>query len=110
MKKYFLAIFAVIIALGLSAFNKVSKRHHTGKNFDLYYWYKVDYSSNPAGQIPMGSTNFFGTGVTESVTDATDDDDCTTTGARHCLRGFITEQTFSSNSTNLGDAQTPRGE
>ena len=109
MKKYFLAIFAVIIAIGLSAFTNIRK-HHTGKNFDLYYWYKVDYSSNPAGQIPSGSTNFFGTGVTESVADATDDDDCITTGNRHCLRGFITEQTFSSVSTNLGDAQTPRGE
>lgn len=100
MKKYFSGIFAVIVAVSLSAFATPEKK--MDKPFTTYNWYAVDYSI-PGGVIPAGAQVVLSN---KTVAEATALDGCTDTPNLHCLRGFSgTPPTFP---TASYDASTPK--
>ena len=55
MKKYILSIFAVVLAVGMSAFTTVSNQTKTG---DDYYWFNLD------GTEDLGHDEFPNNGCT----------------------------------------------
>jgi len=88
MKKYVLGLFAVVVAISLSAFTNKSEKKTT--KLTDYYWYVVDYSSNPSGEVPAGATPVFG-GVKKTQAFAQANDGCEDIDQLHCLRGFISQ-------------------
>jgi hypothetical protein len=77
MKKYLLGIFAVILAIGFSAFT--TKKNKNADN--TYYFYTV-----VNGEIPSGASVMFGGPVTLAAADIADNCEGSNT---HCLRGFV---------------------
>jgi hypothetical protein len=83
MKKYLLSIFAVLLAVGFSAFTKAPASRKAAST--SYYWYAVDYSV-PGGRVISNSGFLFGGPQTQP--DAQANDGCDDVEEIHCLRGF----------------------
>lgn len=95
MKKYFLGIIAVVMAIGFSSFTGGN-----GKSTDdMYYFYAV----NSNGEIPAGSSVQFGSQVTLAFADA--NDGCSGSNT-DCLRGFISQPTLPTSAS--GNVQTKK--
>lgn len=103
MKKYLSGLFAVLIAISLSAFTNKSEKRTS--NLTDYYWYVVDYSV-PGGEVPAGATPVFG-GAKQTQAFAQANDGCDDIAQLHCLRGFISQPSLP---TTSFDASTPMPE
>lgn len=79
MKKYLLGLFAIILAIGFSAFS--SEHHSKKKNETPYYWYHV----NAAQTQTTGTTvNPDGKEIKDDMTS----EPCDDSGSDVCLAGF----------------------
>ncbi len=103
MKKFFVPILAVILAIGFSAFTSFQKSDSGANDLTNYNWYRVVYDQDhPDGFIPSNAQPEF-TGIDQSTANSMDD--CEDTGA-DCLRGFT--GTPSLPNETRGNSQTER--
>ncbi len=105
MKKYLLGFFAIILAVGLSAFTKAPDQKKTTDT--EYYWYVVDYSV-AGGQVAAGTPASF-SGVKKTKAHAISNDGCPDINDLHCLRGFINQLPSNVNVSTF-DESTPMPE
>jgi hypothetical protein len=97
MKKYLLGIFAIVIAVSLSAFTSNAKHSKASKSFSGFYWYMVDNTTNLA---KVSSPAFGGAQTTQSYADTHSPCDPGTT--RDCIRGYNAQLT--ADESGIGDA------
>jgi hypothetical protein len=76
MKKYLLGIFAIILAVGFSAFSGTPKHKTTN-----LFWYRYDLSTGVGTQIGSGAIDI------DSYS-GSDKPDCTRQATMDCARGY----------------------
>lgn len=81
MKKYVVGIFAVVLAIGFSAFTSVPKKAATLET--PYFWYHVDANQTDGPVINGGGK------ITKSQALAMEYTDCPDQGADFCLYGSL---------------------
>jgi hypothetical protein len=96
MKKYLLGIFAVVIAVSLSAFNNMTPK----PKFTDPYWFKISGQHLPGASVPSSDAMF----IQQSASSPTSLD-CTG-GNYDCIAGFNQSQVNTSNNT-LNGSQVP---
>lgn len=97
MKKNLLAIFAVIIAVGLSAFNNIQPK----ARFTDLYWFKISGQHLPGASVPSSDAMF----IRQSATAPTDPVNCTG-GDYDCIAGF-TQSQVNTSTDQLNGSQVP---
>lgn len=103
MKKYLLSVFAVILAVGFSAFTKAPA---IKKSSTDYYWYEVDHSV-PGGRVLSNNGYLYGGAIPQA--EAQENEPCDQGNAIDCLWGF--EEPLPPNQTILdSDMFTRRSE
>ena len=98
MKKHLLGVFAVILAVGASAFTTTST---VSSNTTGYFWYQPDAS----GIVYPNTELFSNMAADKSTADA--NDGCEGTGAE-CIRGF--ESRIQEQTSNLGQEHTEKND
>jgi hypothetical protein len=88
MKKYLLGIFAIVIAVSLSAFTSSAKHSASSKTLDGFYWYMVDDAS---GLAKVSSPAFGGAQATQTFADT--HSPCDAGSTRDCIRGYSSQLT-----------------
>jgi uncharacterized protein YxeA len=81
MKKQLLGIFAIIIAIGASAFTTNHNTNH--KKTAALYWYDVTYDTMHPGGYIQNADDFYVQSEKSQVASP-----CPTGTAKDCLRGF----------------------
>lgn len=101
MKKYLLGFFAMIMALGLSAFQHSSVKPVASE--EALYWYPVNQSTNAIDHTalinPSGK-------LTKSELRDNGDIPCPETPGVDCIRGFRTQQTSDVTTQGIDFTQT----
>lgn len=97
MKKYLLGIFAVVIAVSLSAFNNVTPK----AKFTDPYWFKISGQHLPGASVPQADAMF----LRQSASAPTDPVNCPG-GSYDCIAGFNQSQVNTSTNT-LNGTQVP---
>ncbi len=104
MKKSFVAIMAVLLAVAASAFTltKTTVKNNHKHSPDLY-WYEVTYDSmHPSGYIPNSSA-FYVQSQKDQVTSP-----CDAGTVKDCLRGFTSALTaYPNNSSGTDQIKKP---
>lgn len=93
MKKYLLGLFAVILAIGFSAFTNV--HHSKNKTETPYYWYEVN---NVLSETDGATVNPDGKEIKDDMLSAPCDD----SGSPVCLAGFSSEVPSGTSISGLG--------
>jgi hypothetical protein len=99
MKRRFMSVAAVALAVAASAFTTV--KPGTTANTASLFWYQVDYSNNPNGVINSSDALYDHAEKTDV------DSPCDQGTVRDCLRGF-TSEISSFPTTNMGTDQIKR--
>ena len=86
MKKYFLGIAAIVLAVAFSAFTKDNGMKATNAVEDELYWYRIDASGNIGTALNSGALAT----KSEVFTEA----DCPDVSGDDCARGYNATQTF----------------
>lgn len=84
MKKYLLGIFAVVLAIGFSAF---TPKKESKKNFTDYYWFKVASGQGSDATLNNSQlTDYLGFGSPAPAAG------CENDGSKNCVVGFNADQ------------------
>ncbi len=99
MKRKYLGLSAIIIAMAASAFTVPSTKAST--KFASYKWFSISGSLDPSDAVPRSSSTYLGEGTT-----APNPGNCNST-AHQCVSGFNSSQVNSSNQL-INDMQVPQ--
>jgi hypothetical protein len=107
MKKYFLGIVAIVLAVGFSAF-KSPKKAHTDKKFESVYWFKVDKNPViPTDPIDDDDATFLGT--TESTSEKPSNAPSCSQSNYQCLVYFTNTNKLDAGLASINGSQDPDG-
>jgi hypothetical protein len=86
MKKYFLGTFAIVFAIGMSAFS-THKQTPQKKTFTNYIWFNVDPGSGSLSSLTDADVSF-----NSSLSSAPSSDPGCDGGTKNCVVGFNEDQ------------------
>lgn len=105
MKKYLLGIFAIILAVGFSAFT-TAKKTPISKKQTTAYWFSVDkHAKFPADPISDADASFLGS--TADVSILPDNDPNCSESTYDCLVYFTNTSKLSSSLNSISGSQNP---